>query len=101
MFEITNFQIEFNSDYHLDKGIEQPLTFAIGFRQYMHYHLHAIKQQLHTKMRNRVVAFERVITMARREKEDAKNWKENWGGKTHEEEELKEESKGGEVFRHK
>ena len=52
-------------------------------------------------MRNRVTAFERVITMAKRDKEGEKNWKENWGGQSHEEQELKEESKRGEVFRHK
>jgi len=77
------------------------LTFAIGFRQYMHFHLHAIKSQLHSKMRKRVNAFESVIKMARREPEGAKDWKENFGGQTHEEQELKEEKKKEEVFVHK
>lgn len=46
----------------------------------MHFHMHAIKQQLHSKMRNRVNAFENVIKMAKREPEGAKEWKENFGG---------------------
>ena len=71
-----------NADLHLKAGIEQPLTFATGFRQYMHFHMHAIKQQLHTKMRKRVNAFENVVKMAKRvqEKDGAKEWKENFGG---------------------
>jgi hypothetical protein len=36
------------------QGIEQSLTFLIGFRQYMHFHVHAIKVQLHTSMRLKV-----------------------------------------------
>jgi hypothetical protein len=28
---------------HLKKGIELPLSQMIGFRQYLHFHLHAIK----------------------------------------------------------
>lgn len=28
---------------HLKKGIDEPLSQLIGFRQYMHFHLHAIK----------------------------------------------------------
>ena len=30
-------------DIALKKGFEQPLSQMIGFRQYIHYHLHAIK----------------------------------------------------------
>lgn len=72
--------IKLNAGLHLKAGIEQPLTFATGFRQYMHFHMHAIKQQLHSKMRNRVNAFENVIKMAKREPEGAKEWRENFGG---------------------
>ena len=62
----------------MNADIEQPFTFCIGFRQYLHYHLHAIKLQIHSKMRARVDAFERVIKKARREDEKAKTWKENF-----------------------
>jgi len=69
------------AENHLrNKDIEQPLSFFIGFRQYLHYHLHAMKTQLHSRMRERVETFERVIQMARREKEGPKNWKETHGG---------------------
>jgi actin related protein 2/3 complex subunit 2 len=42
---------------HLKDGIDQPQAFLIGFRQYMHYHQHAIKASLHTRMRKRVETF--------------------------------------------
>jgi len=42
---------------HMNPSIDQPLTFLIGFRQYLHYHFHAIKASLHTKMRKRVEIF--------------------------------------------
>jgi len=42
---------------HLKDGLEQPLAFLIGFRQYLHYHFHAIKASLHTRMRKRVETF--------------------------------------------
>ena len=76
------------------------MTFAIGFRQYLHFHLHSVKQQLHTRMRRRVGAFERVIQKARREKEGEKNWKEAYVGESHGDRELKaEEKKAEEVLR--
>lgn len=31
------------SSAHIKKGIDEPLSQLIGFRQYLHYHLHAIK----------------------------------------------------------
>ena len=46
---------------HLKDGLEQPLAFLIGFRQYLHYHFHAIKASLHTRMRKRVETFQRVF----------------------------------------
>lgn len=74
-------------------GIEQPLTFLIGFRQYMHFHIHAMKVQLHSSMRKKVDQIERVIKLARRDPEGAKTWRENFGGQTHDDRELKEEAK--------
>ena len=64
------------------KSIEQTLAFLIGFRQYLQYHLQAMKTSMHSRMRTRVTAFERVIIQARRDKEPPKNWKENFGGAT-------------------
>jgi actin related protein 2/3 complex subunit 2 len=52
---------------HLNPTPEQPLTYLTGFRQYMHYHFHAIKASLHSRMRKRVETFQRVLTKARRE----------------------------------
>jgi len=86
-------------EHHLQgKDLEQPLSFFVGFRQYVQYHLHAIKTQLHTRMRSRVETFERVINMAKRDKEGPKNWKETHGGISMSERELKEEVKVEEVF---
>jgi len=42
---------------HIKDGMDQPLSFLIGFRQYLHYHFHAIKASLHTRMRKRVETF--------------------------------------------
>ena len=86
-------------EHHLQgKDLEQPLAFFVSFRQYMHYHLHAMKTQLHSRMRLRVETFERVINMAKRDKEGPKNWKETHGGISQSERDLKEEAKVEEVF---
>ncbi len=42
---------------HLKDGIDQPIAFLSGFRQFIHYHFHAIKASLHSRMRKRVDAF--------------------------------------------
>lgn len=81
---------------HMSPSIDQPLTFLIGFRQYLHYHFHAIKASLHTKMRKRVEIFQRVITKAKREQETQKKYKDTIGGTQIED--LKEEKKVEEVF---
>lgn len=62
----------------------------------MHYHFHAIKTSLHTRMRKRVDIFEKVISKAKREQEVAKKYKDTIGGKQIED--LKEEKKVEEVF---
>jgi len=81
---------------HVKQSIEQPLTFLIGFRQYLHYHFHAIKASLHTKMRKRVETFQRVLTKAKRDQEAPKKYKDTIGGALIED--LKEERKVEEVF---
>lgn len=82
------------------KSIEQPLTFLVGFRQFLAFHLHSMKQQLHKKMHKRVEAFERVILQARRDPVGTKNWKEQHIGIGESERELEEEKKVDEVFIH-
>jgi actin related protein 2/3 complex subunit 2 len=68
---------------HLKDGLDQPLSFLIGFRQYLHYHFHAIKASLHTRMRKRVEIFQRVLIKAKRDQDlpaTARKFKETIGG---------------------
>ncbi len=66
----------------------------------MQYHLHAMKTQLHSRMRERVETFERVIQLARRVKEGPKHWKATHGGITEADRELQDVEKVEEVFVH-
>ena len=96
----SNGSISFKIDEtHLKKGLELPLSQLIGFRQYLHFHLHAIKIQLHTRMRNRVNSMELIIKQARRDEQAPKNYKEKHGGTQITE--AKEEKKTEEVFKFK
>jgi len=83
------------------KDLEQSLCFFVSFRNYMSYHLHAIKQSLHSRMRKRVETFERVLQNAKRDKEGPKNWRETHGGIQEADRDLKEEKKVEEVYIHK
>lgn len=65
---------------HLKKGIEEPLTQLIGFRQFLHFNMHGIKIQLHSTMRRRVETIELIIKKARRDEEAPKVFKEKHGG---------------------
>ena len=89
----------FTASSHLKNDIEQPLTFAIGFRQYITMHIHSLKEQLHKRMRRRVEAFERVITKARRDPPEQLTYYEQFGGTTEASKQLGEEKKTGEVLR--
>ena len=82
------------------KTVDQPMQFIVGFRQYVQFHIHSMKQQLHKKMRKRVEAFERVIIQARRDPIGTKNWKEQHVGISEADRELEEEKKTEEVFIH-
>ena len=42
-------------------GLDQPLSQLVGFRMYLHFHLHAVKINLHTKMRKRVTNMELIV----------------------------------------
>lgn len=84
----------------LNRNFEQIVAFVIGLRQYIHYHLHSIKTQLHTRMRGRVETFERVLKVAKREDEGPISWRETFGGESQEDRELKEQKKVEEVFKH-
>lgn len=58
----SNGSITFSvSSNSIKKGIDQPLSQLIGFRQYLHFHLHAIKIQLHSRMRKRVESMELIV----------------------------------------
>mmetsp|Transcript_18517 Transcript_18517/g.28437 ORF Transcript_18517/g.28437 Transcript_18517/m.28437 type:complete len:126 (-) Transcript_18517:31-408(-) len=96
----SNGSISFSvGEIHLKKGLEVPLSQLIGFRQYLHFHLHAIKIQMHSRMRKRVEAMELIIRQARREEEGPKVYKEKHGGET-----IKDavaEKKKEEVFKFK
>ena len=86
----------FTGSLHLPKqgdtvNLEQPLTFAIGFRQYITMHIHALKEQLHKKMRTRVEAFERVIVKARRDPPEQLTYKEQFAGQSEADRTLGEE----------
>ncbi len=87
---------------HLKDGLDQPLAFLIGFRQYLHYHFHAIKASLHTRMRKRVETFQRVLIKAKRDQDlpgggaGSRKFKETIGGQL--QEDIKEERKQEEVF---
>jgi len=73
----------------------------VTFRQYIQFHIQAMKTQLHSKMRKRVAIFETVIRQGRREQEVAKSWAENFGGAQHADMETKVEAKTTEVYKHK
>lgn len=82
---------------HIKDSLDQPLAFLTGFRQYLHYHFHAIKASLHTRMRKRVEIFQRVLTKAKRDQEkESRKFKETIGGAQHED--IREERKTEEVF---
>ena len=85
---------------HMKPDIMQPMTFLIGFRQYLHYHIDAIKASLHARMRKRVETFQRVLTKAKRDQEsEIRKFKETHGG-TQYEDVKEEEKKAAEVFKY-
>jgi len=87
------------SDSHLKKGIDPILSQLIGFRQYIHFHIDAIKIQLHSRMRKRVESMELIIKQARRDEDAPKVYKEKHGGEQIRD--AKEETKTDDVFKFK
>jgi len=65
----------------------------------VHFHLHAIKTQLHSRMRKRVDTMELIVRQARRDEELPKIYKEKHGGEQIKD--AKEEKKAEEVFKFK
>jgi hypothetical protein len=58
----TNGEVSFKLEAkHLKNGLDQPLSQLVGFRMYLHFHLHAVKINLHTKMRKRVTNMELIV----------------------------------------
>ena len=79
----SNGEVSFKLDAkHLKNGMDQPLSQLVGFRMYLHFHLHAMKINLHSRMRKRVEAMELIIKQARRDEEAPKTYKEKHGGET-------------------
>ena len=68
------------SEAHLKNVMDLPLSQLIGFRQYMHFHVDAIKIALHNRMRQRVNAMELIVKQARRDEPDKNTYKEKHGG---------------------
>lgn len=79
------------------------VEFLVGFRDYCQYHIHATKAYLHTRMRNKVAGFLKLIKEAKREKsERRKKYKELIGGTTlNMQEEEEKDATQAEVFKFK
>jgi len=60
--------------------MEQPLAFVVGFRQYLGYHLDAVKITMHTRMRAKTDTIENMIRQARKDEEESKVYKATDGG---------------------
>lgn len=97
--KFTNGIIQFTLfEQHTKPSVEQPITFLVGFRQYLHFHFHAIKASLHIRMRKRVDTFQMVMKKAKREQEgDQRVYKQTHGGAMIVD--PKEEKKQEEVFK--
>ncbi|CAD8114323.1 unnamed protein product [Paramecium sonneborni] len=54
---------------HFSKNIEQLSTFLQGLRQYLHYHIHASKTYLHTRIIKRINQFQRSLQLCQFEPE--------------------------------
>ena len=76
------------------------MEFLAGLRDYCQYHIHATKAYLHTRMRNKVAEFLKLIKEARREKsERRKKYKELIGGTTLNSQEEDKDTSQQEVFK--
>lgn len=68
-----------------------------SIRQYVHYHIHAIKAFLHVRMRNKINKLSDSLTEAYIVGTEGKKYKQKIGGDYYPEEEKKEEPK--EIFK--
>ena len=80
--KFTNGIIQFTLfENHTKPNFDQPITFLVGFRQFLHYHFHFIKATLHIRMRKRVDTFQRVMQKAKRDQDTGhKVYKQTHGG---------------------
>ncbi|CAK68166.1 unnamed protein product (macronuclear) [Paramecium tetraurelia] len=76
--EVSNIKVDPNSQLitmtlfkaqHFSKNIEQLSTFLQGFRQYLHYHIHASKTYLHSRIIKRISQFQRSLQLCQFEPE--------------------------------
>ncbi|CAD8123613.1 unnamed protein product [Paramecium sonneborni] len=76
--EVSNIKVDPNSQVitmtlfkaqHFSKNIEQLSTFLQGFRQYLHYHIHASKTYLHSRIIKRIGQFQRSLQLCQFEPE--------------------------------
>jgi len=63
---IVNISIAKNN---IEKGMDQPMAFLVGFRQFVGYHLEGVKITMHTRMRTKTDTIENMIRQARKDEE--------------------------------
>ncbi|KRX00984.1 hypothetical protein PPERSA_09590 [Pseudocohnilembus persalinus] len=66
--------INLDTKQHL-KNIEKPTTFLQGFRQYLHYHIHASKSYLHSRLLNRISYFQKQLQTTKFQKDEDKYYR--------------------------
>ncbi len=83
--------------------LDTVVEYLVGFRDYCQYHIHATKAYLHTRMRNKIAGFLKLIQEAKREKsERRKKYKELIGGTTlNTQEDEQKDATQAEVFKYK
>ena len=52
----------------------------VGFRSFMHFHFHAMKVSMHTRMRKKVAQFQLTIENAKRDTTESVKWKDTHSG---------------------
>lgn len=76
--------------HHIIPNYDKPADFLSGFRQYLHYHIHASKTYLHGRIRKKVSALKQQINLARFEDEGVKYVRSDKGDNVLEKDEKEE-----------